>query len=52
MEDGLELDTLTRVAASIKAAAAKAGVAIVAGDTKVIGGHGGLYINTAGFGVV
>ena len=52
MEDGLELDTLTRVAASIKAAAAEAGVAIVAGDTKVIGGHGGLYINTAGFGVV
>ena len=52
LEDGLDLDTLTRVAASMKAAADEAGVLIVAGDTKVIEGKGGLYINTAGFGVV
>ncbi len=52
LEEGLELDTLMRVAASMKAAADEAGVLIVAGDTKVIDGKGGLYINTAGFGVV
>ena len=52
LEDGLDLDTLIRVAASMKAAADEAGVLIVAGDTKVIDGKGGLYINTAGFGVV
>lgn len=52
LEDGLELSTLERVAASMKAAADEAGVSIVAGDTKVIEGKGGLYINTAGLGVV
>ena len=52
LEDGLELDTLARVSASMKTAADEAGVLIVAGDTKVIEGKGGLYINTAGFGVV
>ena len=52
LEDGLELDTLERVALSMKLAADEAGVIIVAGDTKVIEGKGGLYINTAGFGVV
>jgi len=50
LEDGLELETLDRVAASMKQAADEAGVEIVAGDTKVIDGKGGLYINTAGIG--
>ena len=31
--------------------AREAGVQIVAGDTKVIEGNGGMYINTAGVGV-
>jgi hydrogenase expression/formation protein HypE len=36
----------------MKAAADEAGVSIVAGDTKVIEGKGGLYINPAGLGLV
>lgn len=52
LEDGLETETLERVAMSMKQAAEEAGVQIVAGDTKVIDGKGGLYINTAGIGLV
>ena len=33
-------------------AANEAGVSIIAGDTKVIEGNGGIYINTAGVGFV
>jgi len=50
LEEGLELDLLERVVASLSEAALEAGVKIVAGDTKVIQGSGGLYINTAGIG--
>ncbi len=52
LEEGLETDVLAKVAASMQAAAEEAGVQIVAGDTKVIEGRGGLYINTAGLGCV
>jgi hydrogenase expression/formation protein HypE len=54
LEEGLELAVLERVARSMAAAAADAGVVVVAGDTKVVErGHGdGLYINTTGVGVV
>lgn len=52
LEDGLETDTLERIAVSMKRAADEAGVEIVAGDTKVVEGKGGLYINTAGIGLV
>ena len=52
LEDGLETETLRRVALSMRQAADEAGVSIVAGDTKVIDGKGGLYINTAGVGLV
>jgi len=52
LEDGLDTEPLTRVARSMRAAADEAGVQIVAGDTKVIGGRGGLYVNTAGVGFV
>ncbi|MCC7360572.1 MAG: hydrogenase expression/formation protein HypE [Anaerolineales bacterium] len=54
LEEGLELATLQRVAASMQAAAAEAGVSIVAGDTKVVQrGHAdGLYIATTGLGVI
>ena len=51
METGLESGTLEKVAASMAATAKEAGVTIVAGDTKVVEGNGGLYINTAGIGV-
>lgn len=50
MEEGLELSALEEIVASMAAAAAEAKVQIVAGDTKVVEGKGGLYINTAGLG--
>lgn len=54
LEEGLQMDVLQRVVASMKAAADEAGVQIVAGDTKVVqkGKADGLYITTSGVGVV
>lgn len=54
VEEGLPIGTLAEVAARMGRAAAAAGVMIVTGDTKVVErGHGdGVYINTAGIGVV
>ena len=54
IEEGLEMAVLGAVVQRLAAAARAAGVQIVAGDTKVVErGHGdGLYINTAGVGVV
>ncbi len=54
LEEGLPMETLKLVVASMKAAADEAGVQIVAGDTKVVqkGKADGLYITTAGVGVV
>jgi hydrogenase expression/formation protein HypE len=54
LEEGLLLETLWRIACSVRDAAADAGVRIVAGDTKVVerGRADGMYINTAGVGFV
>ena len=52
LEEGLAVETLRRVARSMREAADEAGVSIVTGDTKVVGGAGGLYINTSGIGAV
>ncbi|AZQ38456.1 hydrogenase expression/formation protein HypE [Streptomyces cyaneochromogenes] len=54
LEEGVELDTVTRVAEALGAAARTAGVEVATGDTKVVeAGHGdGIYLNTAGIGVV
>ncbi len=54
LEEGLEMEVLERVVHSMAEAARQAGVQVVAGDTKVVErGHGdGIYINTAGVGVV
>jgi hydrogenase expression/formation protein HypE len=54
LEEGLPMEMLQRVVASMKAAAAEAGVQIVAGDTKVVqkGKADGLYITTAGVGTI
>jgi len=54
LEEGLELDTLRRVVASMRRIAGQCGVAIVTGDTKVVerGAADKLFINTAGIGVV
>lgn len=52
IEEGAEVEALARIAASMAAAAKEAGVQIVAGDTKVIEGGGGIYINTSGIGEI
>lgn len=54
LEEGLPLGELQRIMGDIAAAARRAGVQIVTGDTKVVpAGHGdGLYINTAGIGEI
>lgn len=54
LEEGLPIDRLRRIAASMGEAAREAGVAIVAGDTKVVerGKGDGLYVATSGVGVL
>jgi hydrogenase expression/formation protein HypE len=54
LEEGLEMETLRTVVTSMRDAAAKAGVKLVAGDTKVVdkGKGDGIFINTSGIGVV
>jgi hydrogenase expression/formation protein HypE len=54
LEEGVELETLTRVADALGAAARAADVEVATGDTKVVeAGHGdGIFINTAGIGIV
>lgn len=53
IEEGFPVSDLTRVVSSMAAAAARAGVQVVTGDTKVVerGKADGCYINTAGVGV-
>jgi len=54
IEEGLSMDSLHRIVASMQAAAREAGVAIVTGDTKVVdrGKGDGIYVNTAGVGLI
>ena len=52
LEEGADVETLRRLVKSMAETANEAGVKIVAGDTKVIEGNGGIYINTAGVGFV
>jgi hydrogenase expression/formation protein HypE len=53
IEEGIELALLDRVIGSLAAAAARDGVVVVAGDTKVLrrGEGGGIYLATTGLGV-
>lgn len=54
LEEGFPLDELRRICQSMAQTAREAGLAIITGDTKVVG-HGsadGIYINTAGVGEV
>src|SRR5574340_171385 len=53
LEEGLEVEARERLIASFAAAARDSGVAVVAGDTKVVrrGEGGGLYLSVAGIGV-
>ena len=52
LEEGLCTDTLKKIVASIADCAKAAGVKIVAADTKVVPGNGGMYINTSGIGII
>ncbi len=54
IEEGFELEELSRVTESMAEAAREAGVAIVTGDTKVVnkGSADKLFINTSGVGLV
>ena len=54
LEEGLSIEVLRRVVASMQRTAQLAGVTIVTGDTKVVerGAADKLFINTAGVGVV
>lgn len=52
LQEGLDSELLKELVESMAATAREAGVSIVAGDTKVVEGNGGLFINTAGVGFV
>jgi hydrogenase expression/formation protein HypE len=54
LEEGLPLAELERVVVSMASTAREVGIAVVTGDTKVVerGSADGLFINTAGIGVV
>ena len=52
IEEGADTKELKLIAASMAQAAREAGVQVVAGDTKVIEGNGGIYINTSGVGFI
>lgn len=54
LEEGLDMDTLERIVASMRDAAGESGVSIVAGDTKVVarGSADKIFITTSGIGVL
>lgn len=52
IEEGTSIRTIEEIAKSMAKTAKEAKVKIVAGDTKVIEGNGGVYINTSGIGEI
>lgn len=52
IEEGADLEVIEKIVHSMAMTAKEAKVTIVAGDTKVIEGHGGIYINTSGIGEI
>jgi hydrogenase expression/formation protein HypE len=54
LEEGLQVEILQRILASMQEASREAGVLFVAGDTKVVerGKCDGLFINTTGVGII
>lgn len=52
IEEGADSETLETIAKSMAETAKEAGVTVICGDTKVIEGNGGIYINTTGVGFV
>lgn len=52
IEEGADTDILKTIVKSMAETAKEAGVTVICGDTKVIEGSGGIYINTTGVGFV
>ncbi len=52
IEEGADIETLEKIVCSMAETAKEAGVTVICGDTKVIDGNGGIYINTTGVGFV
>lgn len=52
LETGALIEDIEKIARSMARTAKTARVSIVAGDTKVIEGNGGIYINTSGVGFI
>jgi hydrogenase expression/formation protein HypE len=54
IEEGLPIESLRKITESVARAAARAGVEIVTGDTKVVGrgAADGIFVNTSGIGLV
>lgn len=54
LEEGFSMEQLKNICTSLASAAARAGVQIATGDTKVVpkGSGDGIYINTSGIGVI
>ncbi len=52
IEQGMEFGALSQIAESIGDYARQAGVSVVAADTKVVDGSGGVFLNTSGIGVI
>ncbi len=52
LEEGLPVEDLRKISQSMARAASEAGVQLIAADTKVVEGSGGLFVNTSGLGLV
>lgn len=52
IEEGADSELLEQIVKSMAETAMEAGVTVICGDTKVIEGRGGIYINTTGVGFV
>lgn len=52
LQEGADIGQLKRLAYSMADTAKEAGVQVIAGDTKVVEGNGGIFINTTGVGFV
>lgn len=52
LQEGADIGQLKRLVHSMAETAQEAGVQVIAGDTKVVEGNGGIFINTTGVGFV
>ena len=52
IEEGADSDMLEQIVESMAKTAREAGVTVICGDTKVVEGNGGVFINTTGVGFI